>query len=106
MIYFDFWDMDPKRLTTGSSTATLAKSSPFYIHAPGYSKSDIDAELVDGNILIVYGKTNEYGGLQFKKSVYLDKDVDHKTISLTVKDGMISVEYKLLKEEPKKVTIK
>lgn len=109
MTYFDFWDfygVSPHSNATSSSTNRLTVSSPYYISAPGYSKSDIIAELKDGNILSISGKSDEYGGINFSKSLYLSKDVDTKTIQLTVKDGMITIEYKLKEEESRKIAVK
>lgn len=109
MTYFDFWDFDraiPNSTVTSSWLNKLSILSPYYIAAPGYSKSDITAELKDGNILKISGKSDNYGGISFKKCLYLSKDLDATTIQLTVKDGMITVEYKIKEEETKKVVIK
>ena len=112
MTYFDFADFYPgfKSFSNNTFAKTMVdkslKNSPMYINAAGFTSSDIKAEIVHNDILRITGESEKYGKKRIDVAVFVPENVDQKTIELTVKDGMIILNFDHKKEETKTIKVK
>lgn len=113
MTYFDFLEFEPygfissnKTNSTSIATAPKLTDSPIHIEAPGFTKSDITAEIKGGNILLIKGESNKYGDRKFKQTISISERVDKKSIEVTIDNGMITIDFKHKEEESRSIKVK
>ena len=112
MTYFDFWDFDNAFKSISNNTLPKTrvdkslKNSPVYINAPGFTSSDLKAEIVHNDILHITGESEKYGKKRIDLAIFVPENVDQKTIELSVQDGIIIINFEHKKEETKKIKVK
>lgn len=111
MTIFDFWDLYDKRsfpsTTFNSSLATNSLvSSPAYFNAPGFTSSDVKAEIKHNDILYITGESEKYGKKRISFGVHIPEKVDQRSIELKVENGMIAVTFEHKREESKVIKVK
>lgn len=92
----------------------LTKNKDFYtlrLHTPGYTKKDVDIQLDENNVLTITGKQSNatkkqageviIGSAQeahsFSQSFHLGDGIDAKSISAHMKDGILTITFKVKK---------
>lgn len=115
MTYFDFWEFEPTRLWSNATSGRYnnpvivnnsLKESPYHIQAAGFKKSDITAELKNGDLLHIKGESETYGKKSIDFVLVIPDEVDKETIELTVADGIITITFENKREEAKKIKVK
>jgi HSP20 family protein len=81
-----------------------------FVEAPGFSKDEINVELENGRIVIDGEIKNEevknkIGAKSFRFVEY-QRDIDKKSLNASLKDGILTITFKLSTTPSKKVEIK
>lgn len=115
MTYFDFWEFEPIKTWTNSTTGkqkqtffidNKLKQSPYYIQAAGFKKGDITAEIKHGDLLHIKGESETYGKKSLDFVMVIPNNVNKDSIELTVSDGMITITFENKGEETKTIKVK
>ena len=105
--FFNFPNTRPSTWTTINSFGTdyRVNDNSFEISLPGFTKKDINLS-VDNGILTISSDVKEEGFRQsFNKSFRLPSTIDVDSISASMKDGILTIDFKKA-DTTKKISIK
>ena len=105
--FFNFPNTRPSTWTTINSFGTdyRVKENSLELSLPGFTKKDIDIA-VDNGVLTISSDVKEEGFRQkFNKSFRLPSTIDTDSISASMKDGILTIDFKRT-DNVKKINIK
>ncbi len=105
--FFNFPNTRPSTWTTINSFGTdyRVNENSLELSLPGFTKKDIDIA-VDNGVLTISSDVKEEGFRQkFNKSFRLPSTIDTDSISASMKDGILTIDFKRT-DNVKKINIK
>lgn len=105
--FFNFPNTRPSTWTTINSFGTdyRVNDNSLELSLPGFTKKDIDIA-VDNGVLTISSDVKEEGFRQkFNKSFRLPSTIDTDSISASMKDGILTIDFKRT-DNVKKINIK